>query len=127
MDGGSWKIGYEAIIPHVNYAICSANFYPPNCRNQKDVFTYLQSLGIANIAITQGEKPIIYQSSTEVGQIDVPKIHSVDTLGAGDIFHGAFCHYILQHSFIDALSLAAQVASHSCLFFGTRKWMEQST
>jgi sugar/nucleoside kinase (ribokinase family) len=47
-------------------------------------------------------------------------------MGAGDIFHGAFCHYILQESFPDAIASAAKIASHSCQFFGTRRWMQQS-
>ncbi|MDJ0536213.1 MAG: PfkB family carbohydrate kinase [Xenococcaceae cyanobacterium MO_207.B15] len=47
---------------------------------------------------------------------------AVDTLGAGDIFHGAFCNYILQEDFPTALFLAAQMASKSCQFFGTRSW-----
>jgi sugar/nucleoside kinase (ribokinase family) len=47
-------------------------------------------------------------------------IKAVDTLGAGDIFHGAFCHYILQQDFPTALSNAAKVAARSCESFGTR-------
>jgi sugar/nucleoside kinase (ribokinase family) len=47
-------------------------------------------------------------------------------MGAGDIFHGAFCHYILQESFPDAIASAAKIAAHSCQFFGTRRWMQQS-
>jgi len=28
-------------------------------------------------------------------RLEVPEINAVDTPGAGDVFHGAFCHYIL--------------------------------
>ncbi|MCV3216935.1 PfkB family carbohydrate kinase, partial [Plectonema radiosum NIES-515] len=52
-----------------------------------------------------------------------PKIEPKDTLGAGDIFHGAFCNYILRESFPDALAQAANIAAYSCQFFGTRRWM----
>ncbi|HEY9796261.1 MAG TPA: PfkB family carbohydrate kinase, partial [Leptolyngbyaceae cyanobacterium] len=31
IDGGSWKPGFEKVLPFVDYAICSANFYPPGC------------------------------------------------------------------------------------------------
>ncbi|AFY79050.1 MAG: sugar kinase [Hydrococcus sp. C42_A2020_068] len=124
IDGGSWKSGFEEVLPFVDYAICSANFYPPNCYNQEDVFIYLQQIGIPHIAITQGENPIQYLSQGEKGEIEIPTIKAIDTLGAGDIFHGAFCHYILQKNFIDALSCATQVASYSCQFFGTRQWMQ---
>ncbi|MFM2061789.1 MAG: hypothetical protein RLZZ507_1459 [Cyanobacteriota bacterium] len=124
IDGGSWKPGFAEILPFVDYAICSANFYPPECKNQEDVFNYLQSFNIPHIAITQGEKPIEYLSYEKRGFINVPKIKTVDTLGAGDIFHGAFCHYILQSNFTDALALASNIASDACKHFGTRRWME---
>ncbi|AFZ57873.1 sugar kinase [Anabaena cylindrica FACHB-243] len=126
IDGGSWKPGFEEILPFVDYAICSANFYPPNCQNQEDVFTYLQKFNIPHIAITQGEKPIQYLSGYNNGVINVPQIQPVDTLGAGDIFHGAFCHYILQTSFTEALALASKIAAVACQHFGTRHWMNST-
>jgi sugar/nucleoside kinase (ribokinase family) len=123
IDGGSWKPGFAEILPFVDYAICSANFYPPHCQNQKDVFTYLQNFHIPHIAITQGEKPIHYLTNGVFGVVNVPKIQPVDTLGAGDIFHGAFCHYILNNSFTDALALSGNIAAIACQYFGTRHWM----
>ncbi|NET70997.1 MAG: sugar kinase [Sphaerospermopsis sp. SIO1G2] len=124
IDGGSWKPGFEEILPFVDYAICSANFYPPSCENQTDVFNYLQSLQIPHIAITNGEQPIEYISNNDRGAIEIQKIPVVDTLGAGDIFHGAFCHYILETNFTNALTLASHVASKACQGFGSRRWME---
>ncbi|BAU09883.1 PfkB protein [Leptolyngbya sp. NIES-3755] len=117
IDGGSWKPGFETVLPYVDYAICSANFHPPT---NQTVFDYLQNFGISHIAITHGKNTIKLPTL----EIDVPQVPVVDTLGAGDIFHGAFCHYILEHSFIDALFKAAHVASHSCRFFGTREWIK---
>ncbi|WP_315785486.1 sugar kinase [Fischerella sp. JS2] len=126
IDGGSWKPGFDRILPFVDYAICSANFHPPNCQTQEEVFTYLSEFGIPHIAITHGEQPIQYliQETGTSGFIDVPKTTAVDTLGAGDIFHGAFCHYVLRENFLDALASAAKIAAFSCQFFGTRLWME---
>ena len=123
LDGGSWKPGLETILPGIDYAVCSANFFPPQCRSAADVFAYLQDLGITHIAITQGEQPLQYFDRGEFGTITIPHIKTVDTLGAGDIFHGAFCHYILQTDFVSALAEAAKIASKSCQFFGTRSWL----
>jgi sugar/nucleoside kinase (ribokinase family) len=124
IDGGSWKPGFEEILPFVDYAICSANFHPPNCQTSQQVFAYLSKFNIPHIAITHGEQPIEYWSCNQTGILDVPKIQAVDTLGAGDIFHGGFCHYILKESFTDALAMAANIAANSCQFFGTRRWMD---
>lgn len=125
IDGGSWKPGFDKLLPFVDYAICSANFHPPNCQTQEQVFTYLSKFGIPHIAITQGEKPIKYliQETGASGFVDVPKTTAVDTLGAGDIFHGAFCYYVLRENFLDALASAAKIAAFSCQFFGTRHWI----
>ncbi len=127
IDGGSWKPGFEMILPFVDYAICSANFYPPACKNSEDVIAYLAAVGIPYVAITQGEKPIQYFSLGVSSQLQVPQINAIDTLGAGDVFHGAFCHYILRQSFTDALASAAKIAAYSCQFFGTRQWMNPPT
>lgn len=124
IDGGSWKAGFEQALPFVDYAICSANFHPPDCHSEAETVAYLQSLGIPHIAITHGEQPITYFSQGEFGNIAVPSIQPVDTLGAGDIFHGAFCHYILQAKFTHALDQAAQIAATACQYFGTRRWLD---
>jgi sugar/nucleoside kinase (ribokinase family) len=124
IDGGSWKPGFEKILPFVDHAICSANFHPPDCHTTSEVFSYLHNLGIPHIAITHGEKPIQYFIPGDTGTVDIPPIQAIDTLGAGDIFHGAFCHYILQGSFPEALAQASNVAGKACQFFGTRRWMD---
>jgi len=126
LDGGSWKPGLEEILPFIEWAVCSDNFHPPNCNNSEQVFAYLSAAGISHIALTRGEKSILYLSNGTYSSIEVPQIQATDTLGAGDIFHGAFCHYILQNNnFTDTLTAAAKIASNSCKNFGTRGWMNK--
>ena len=124
IDGGSWKPGFETLLPLADYVVCSANFQPPGCQTSADVTHYLSGLGIPHIAITHGDRPIAYHSDRCAGTITIPPAPAIDTLGAGDIFHGAFCHYILQEEFADALELAAAIATYSCQFFGPRRWLE---
>lgn len=126
IDGGSWKPGMEKILPFVDYAICAANFSPPECHSTAEVFRYLAAAGIPHIAITHGEKPIQYLWHDTIKTLDVPQVDAVDTLGAGDVFHGAFCNYILKENFVDALAAAAKIAAYSCQFFGTRRWLENN-
>ena len=123
VDGGSWKPGFETVLCLADYVICSANFHPPADASTPDTMTYLKELGIPHIAITHGADPIDFVSEGVPGRIPAAQITPVDTLGAGDIFHGAFCHYVLQSSFQDALAQAAEVASFACQFFGTRSWL----
>ncbi|MCU0525403.1 MAG: PfkB family carbohydrate kinase [Elainella sp. Prado103] len=130
IDAGSWKPGFETVLPLADYVICSANFYPPHCTTQADLFAYLQQLGVPHIAVTHGAAPIEFccsaqPNSIERGQVPVPQHSVIDTVGAGDIFHGAFCHFRRQADFPTALHQAAQVAAYSCRSFGTRAWMSK--
>lgn len=125
IDGGSWKLGFDRVLPYVDYAICSANFMPPGCTREAEVFEYLKRWDIPHIAVTHGASEIVYQTPDGDGAIEVPPVDAVDTLGAGDFFHGAFCYYILERSFPEALTAAAEVASCACQSFGTRTWMRR--
>jgi sugar/nucleoside kinase (ribokinase family) len=124
LDGGSWKPNLEGLLPLVDYAICSNNFHPPGCMQPDRTIAFLANLGILHIAITNGAEPIQYQSLAGEGAIAVPKVKTVDTLGAGDIFHGAFCDLILSADFITALERSAKFTASACQFFGTRTWMK---
>jgi sugar/nucleoside kinase (ribokinase family) len=125
IDGGSWKPGFDQVLPWVDYAICSANFHPPGCATPDDIFAYLRQFNIPQIAITNGSQPIQYSTKELSGAIAVPQVIAVDTLGSGDIFHGAFCHFILQTDFWTALSQSAKIATEACQSFGTRQWLKE--
>jgi sugar/nucleoside kinase (ribokinase family) len=127
MDSGSWKDRMDKLLPFVDIAICSDDYRPPKCRTTNDVFKFLQSQNIRQIAITRGASALRFSDAGKGGSISVEKISPVDTLGAGDIFHGAFCYYacLPTFSFRDALAGAARVASFSCRYPGTRDWMKK--
>jgi sugar/nucleoside kinase (ribokinase family) len=124
-DGGSWKDGTEELLQSVHTAICSADFMPPGCASASDVFQFLKSCGVANIAITNGSAPIQFLCGQSSGRVRVPHVDVVDTMGAGDILHGAYCHFLSTGlGFVDALTEAAKIASESCRYAGTREWMK---
>ncbi|MGQ8335358.1 PfkB family carbohydrate kinase [Sunxiuqinia sp. A32] len=123
-DGGSWKPHLNNLLKYVDYAICSANFHPPKCTSPNDVFLYLDREGVSFPVITQGEKSILYLHEGNIREVPVNNIDPEDTLGAGDFFHGAFCHYILQQiSMKSALEKAAALATKTCQYIGTREWL----
>ena len=86
-------------------------------------------------AITRGERPILYGAKDISGdggrfsyskkELPVESVRAVDTLGAGDIFHGAFCYGYFEkgHSCEEALLFAGKVASESVKYKGPREWM----
>ncbi|MBS1804161.1 MAG: sugar kinase [Acidobacteria bacterium] len=126
LDGGSWKPGTDAMLRNVDVAICSADFLPPGCATEDEVIDCLLASGVHSIAITHGASPIRFVSDSGSGFIDVPRVECVDTTGAGDIFHGAFCFHRANGCTVqDALQRAAIVASESCRYRGTRQWMQE--
>lgn len=122
VDAGSWKPGFDQVLPLATVVIASANFQSPDM----EPMAYLQSLGIPYVAITRGERSILFSDRGTFGKVNIPKTVVVDTLGAGDIFHGAFCYY-WAGDFSVALARASQVAGLSCQYFGTRGWIPQHT
>lgn len=126
LDGGSWKPGTEQLLSYIDTAICSSDFQPPGCSSHEQLIEFLQGHGVRQIAITAGSRPIRFVSPQGSGCISVEEVPAVDTMGAGDIFHGAYAWYAAAGSgFPDALARAADVASNSCRFRGTRAWMNR--
>lgn len=122
-DGGSFKKYTDQLLDFVTYPIFSEKFQPPNSANLR---TYLAKKGIQKFAITRGEKSIKVFENESKYEIHIPKIKAIDTLAAGDIFHGAFCKYILdtRHDFRAALQMASKIAILSCQYIGPRAWVE---
>jgi sugar/nucleoside kinase (ribokinase family) len=123
LDCGSWKPQYNELLEFADVAICSEDFYPPDCNNSDQVFHFFQEKNVDNIAISRGGESILYFHKKR-GEIDIESVKVIDTLGAGDFLHGAFCYYYLQSgNFKLALKKASELASYSCKFGGTRKWL----
>jgi sugar/nucleoside kinase (ribokinase family) len=126
LESGSWKDGMAELLPFVDIAICSDDYRPPGCRDHNDAVEFLAAQGIRQVAMTRGAAPICFVDNGERGRIAVEKIRPIDTLGAGDVFHGAFCYYasLPRQDFRQALAAAAKMATFSCRYLGTRSWMK---
>ncbi len=128
LDCGSWKPQYDELLKYAEVAICSADFLPPHCETCNDVFSFLKSKGVRDIAITRGNKSILFETIESKGEVEVTTTTVVDTLGAGDFIHGAFCFYRLKYnSFEQALTKASELATFTCTFKGTRQWLNMKS
>ncbi len=154
LDGGSWKPGMERLLALVDQAVVSADFRVPADAVPVDVPAGVDSeAGVASgstveavrllrqvaafgprvVARTDGPGPILvldFRVSAEVRSVAVPADRSrtvVDTVGAGDVLHGAYAAFLAGEPTAsdpaDVLARAAQVASESVHFRGARGWV----
>jgi sugar/nucleoside kinase (ribokinase family) len=124
LDGGSWKPGTAKLASLLTVAICSERFAVPGLPTHPDAtLAWFAEQGVPHIAVTRGAKPIVGWERGHRFEIQIATINAVDTLGAGDVLHGAFCfHFARTRQFESALRLAADVATHSCQSHGIRAW-----
>ncbi|WP_428936248.1 PfkB family carbohydrate kinase [Streptomyces sp. ACT015] len=129
LDGGSWKDGTPELLPFVDVAVCSADFRPPGTRTPAQTLRYLRGHGVGWAAVSRGGAPLLWAGPGGGGAVEVPRTPVADTLGAGDVLHGALAHHLASRGeltdekFAGALRGACEVASRACASFGTREWM----
>ncbi len=124
LDSGSWKDETMSILDTVNIAICSSGFVMPG-RDTDQTVSLMLDKGVDFIALTDNEKDIRIYDGDGMAKIPVPQVDAVDTLGAGDVLHGAFCYYLTEgFNNTEALRRAAIIASGSCCYFGTHTWRD---
>ena len=127
LDAGSWKPVLDELLAMVDVAICSADFRIPG---RADTAAALAECGISRIAISRGAEPILWwstdprESGRAPGTVAVPRVDTRDTLGAGDVLHGAFAWELAgsDAAFPDLLARAAAAASERCGQVGMSSW-----
>jgi len=127
LDGGSWKPGTAELAPLLSVAICSERFAVPGiAADSESLFAWFAAQGVACIALTRGARPILGWERGRRFEIEAARVDAADTLGAGDVLHGAFAHYYAAgDGFEPALRRAAQIATLSCQSLGTQAWAAQ--
>lgn len=131
LDGGSWKPGTEALAPLLTVAICSERFVIPGHNGGRGcdgdaVIEWFAARGVPYVAVTRGSRSILASDHGRRFEIEVAKIEAIDTLGAGDVLHGAFCHHFaLKPVFEPALRRAAEIATRSCQSSGAQAWARE--
>ena len=74
-----------------------------------------------NLLITCGEQGVLYVEDDEIIKFKAPKVHAIDTTGAGDAFVGSFVYALTKDLKVDdAINLAIDKASLSVTKRGTQ-------
>jgi sulfofructose kinase len=116
--------GFDRVLPNVDYLITSSEF-PARWTGKEDPFQALETLQseyrMRVAAMTLGAHGSLARVDGRFVYSPAYVVNCIDTTGAGDVFHGAFCYAVLQEMAIgEALDFANAMAALNCTAIGAR-------
>ncbi|WP_328613115.1 PfkB family carbohydrate kinase [Amycolatopsis sp. NBC_00355] len=116
LDAGSWKPVLDELLPLVDVAACSAHFRAPA--------PGLHQRGVPTVITTAGPGPVRWSTADGAsGEVPVPAVEARDTLGAGDVWHGALAVAVARKLTVtDRIRFANEVAAERVRLVGPRSW-----
>ncbi len=116
--------GFERVLPLADYLIASSEF-PTQWTSERDPFKALELLqdeyGIRVAAMTLGAHGALARAEGRFVYSPAFVVNCVDTTGAGDVFHGAFCYAVLEGmSLRESLDFSNAMAALNCTAVGAR-------
>lgn len=121
LDAGSVHDGTLALMDKVDYLLCSEKFALQHSGTIENAMNEL-SKAAPFLAITLGEKGLLWKRGDEEGSLGGYKIDAVDSTGAGDAFHGAFAAAIADGmGWRQSLCYASAAGALCCTKTGARQ------
>lgn len=116
--------GFERVLPNVDYLIASSDF-PTQWTSQRDPFRALEQIQeeykMRVAAMTLGSHGALALCGGRFIYSPAFVVNCVDTTGAGDVFHGAFCYAVIENMpLADALEFSNAMAALNCMALGAR-------
>jgi sulfofructose kinase len=116
--------GFEDVLPNVDYLITSSEF-PARWTGEDDPLKALERIqneyGMRCAAMTLGAHGALALMDGRFHYSPGFVVSCLDTTGAGDIFHGAFCYSLVRGFQLDeALEFSNAMAALNCMAMGAR-------
>jgi sulfofructose kinase len=116
--------GFDKVLSQVDYLVASSEF-PGNWTLEKDHFKALERIqneyGMRVAAMTLGAYGALARVDGQFVYSPAFVVDCLDTTGAGDAFHGAFCYAVLENMPIrEALEFSNAIAALNCTAIGAR-------
>lgn len=100
LDGGALRPCIEELTNFVDVAIVAEQLCEQMSLSELDMLAWLKAKGCRIGGVTSGEKGMLwYDEQGVIGRMPslaVPREKIIDTSGAGDVFHGAYCASYLE-------------------------------
>lgn len=131
LDCGRWRPVYADLLPLATDVIACATFRTPALSEtgpEQAVAAMYQRWRPQLCAMTRGPKSILVATERGMAELAVEQVQPVDTLGAGDVLHGAYLHYRQTSGLanLEALAKAAALATESCRHLGARRAVSEA-
>jgi len=116
--------GFDRVLPNIDYLIASSEF-PSRWTHEPDPFRALAMIqneyGMRVAAMTLGAHGALARSDGRFIYSAGYVVDSIDTTGAGDVFHGAFCYSVIESMpLAEALAFSNAMAALNCTALGAR-------
>ncbi len=116
--------GFEHVLPNTDYLVSSSEF-PHAFTGENNPLAALERIqeqyGMEVAAMTLGSHGALARHQRRFIYSPAYVVNSVDTTGAGDVFHGAFCYAVLQGMPLpEALEFCNAMAALNCTALGAR-------
>jgi sulfofructose kinase len=116
--------GFERVLPNVDYLVASAEF-PSRWTGEPDHFRALtmiqEEYGMRMAGMTLGRYGSLARVDGRFHYSPGFVVDCIDTTGAGDVFHGAFCYSVIESMPVrEALEFSNAMAALNCTALGAR-------
>ncbi|MBE9375233.1 kinase [Saccharopolyspora sp. HNM0983] len=127
LDAGRWKEPMRPLLTRAQTVIASAGFRTPGAADAVATSRALRGMGVPTVVTTHGPDPVHWIDGAESGSVAPPRVAAVDTLGAGDAFHGAYCWQLVagRPDVPGRIAAAARVAALRTTIAGPRAWLRE--
>ncbi|HEX7245977.1 MAG TPA: PfkB family carbohydrate kinase [Solirubrobacterales bacterium] len=118
-DPGGYKDHVYDLMRECDHVIASCSLAPNLPSSQ--LLERLLSHGPRLAAVSVGSSPTVASIDGQAIELRVPQTDAIDTMGAGDVLHGAYAYGISNGAPLQrALEDATAIASQSCATHGPR-------
>ncbi|MDE0164345.1 MAG: PfkB family carbohydrate kinase [Bryobacterales bacterium] len=123
--------GFDRVLPLVDYLVASAEF-PARWTGEQNPFRALELLQAEHdmkvTAMTLGSRGALAYAGGRFLYSPAFVVDCVDTTGAGDVFHGAFCYGLLEgYPLEEVLDFSNAMAALNCRALGARGGIAPAT